>query len=297
VASTLPNSEPLMQSGVCSYSDPYTVEDIRQFNAALDPLLNARIAQRRAYVHVDELKSLGLLDRLLSPAMRNILFSIMPDPVLFHCLVSEIEANDTRSHAGPVRFLGGWHRDDDSELVPGEVTHVSIFTYLTDVGPIDGAFEISPNGLSPWLGSSTPSISVTGPAGYTFAWQRSFFHRASPNRGPRRRRIFKISIQRNRFPSHHLNNEHFRAVLAETPPGDIAMDVLLGRYQGREAPMVEGIVAPLQKSVPVTGTVNIPNSLLLTGQLRILAGKVKDRLGAEVLGLKASSAEQRGDEY
>jgi hypothetical protein len=209
--------------------------------------------------------------------MRNILFSIMPDPVMYHCHVYEIAANDTRSHIFS-ESLSGWHRDPDSELVLGEVTHVSIFVYLTDVGPRDGAFELCPNDPTAWLHSSTPCTSVTGPAGYTFAWQRSFYHRASPNRGPRRRRLFKISVQRNRFRSHTLSNPYFRELLAAIPFGDTAMDVLLGRFQGREAPVVDGITAPLPSAIPPTGSLDIPNMDLLTGQLREQARQMKARL-------------------
>jgi hypothetical protein len=271
------SNDPLAQYGICRYPDPYTREEIASFNAAMDPLLASRIAERRAYVHVSELQSLGLLDRLFSPAMRNILFSIMPDPVLYHCHVYEIAANDTRSHIFS-ESLSGWHRDPDSELVAGEVTHVSIFVYLTDVGPEDGAFEFSPNEPTGWLHSSTPRISVTGAAGFTFGWQRSFYHRASPNRGPVRRRLFKISVQRNRFRSRHLANPHFRELLAAVPPGDTAMDVLLGRFQGSEAPAIPGIVPPPSSVMPPTGRLDIPNKDLLTAQLRERARKVKARL-------------------
>jgi hypothetical protein len=273
-----PFEGPLAKFGICSYADPYSPSEIAEFNAVLDPIFQARAGQPRAYVHVDELNTTGLLQRLLSPAMRNILFSIMPDPVLYHCLISEIAGNDTRSHFGSER-MSGWHCDADSELVSGEVTHVSIFTYLSQVDSQDGAFEIAPK-RPIFINRGAPSILVTGQTGYTFAWQRSFFHRASPNRGPRRRRIFKISVQRNRFPSRHLKSRHFQAALAAIPPGDPGMDVLLGRYEGRETPVVTGIAAPLQSVIQPTGTVDVPISQLLPGQLRFHASRVKESVKA-----------------
>jgi hypothetical protein len=285
MSGTAPNGDPLARFGICAYPDPYSPAQIAEFNAALDPPLRARSTQARAYVHVDELEDLGLLRRILSPSMRNILFSIMPDPVLYHCLVSEIAGDQTRSHFGAER-MEGWHRDADSELVAGEVTHVSVFTYLSDVGPRDGAFEIAPK----WpilIGGRDPSILVTGPAGYTFAWQRSFFHRASPNRGPRRRRILKISVQRNRFPSHHLNGRRFRAARAASPAGDTGLDVLLGRYQGGLAPTVTAIETPPRLILRPTGKVDVPLSKLLPGQLRFHASRARKSLRAAIDGRSA----------
>ncbi len=284
-----PSGGPLAKYGICAYPDPYSASEILDFNARLDPLLRTRAGQARAYVHVDELEDAGLLRRMLSPAMRNILFSIMPDPVLFHCLVSEIAGNDTRSHFG-AETMSGWHRDSDSELVVGEVTHVSVFTYLSDVGPLDGAFEISPK----WpllIRGGDPSVLVTGPAGQTFAWRRSFFHRASPNRGPRRRRIIKLSIQRNRFPSHHLHGPRFRAALAAIPAGDTGLDVLLGRFQGGKAPAVAGVEPPPPRILQPTGTVDVPMSRLLPGQLRFHARELKRSLEAAIQGPSAPATE------
>jgi len=243
----------------------------------MDPILNSRLEERRAYVHPDELKEIGVLDQLLCGPMRAILFSIMPDPVLYHCHVYEIAANDTRAHIF-AETLAGWHRDGDSELIKNDITHVSVFLYLTDVGAADGAFEFSPKDPTAWLLSSTPCVTVTGPAGFTFAWQRSFYHRASPNRGPTRRRLFKISIQRNAFPSLHLKNKHFQKVMEMTPPGDPQMDLLLGRYQGKTPPPLPAIVTPTATAVPPTGSLNIPNRELVNVQLRETVHNLRTRM-------------------
>jgi hypothetical protein len=47
------SSDPLRQFGICRYSNLYTPQDIAAFNAALDPLLNSRITERRAYVRAN----------------------------------------------------------------------------------------------------------------------------------------------------------------------------------------------------------------------------------------------------
>jgi hypothetical protein len=267
------NSEYLRNFGICSYTSPFTGGDIAQVNADLDPLLKSRENERRAYVHVNELYELGVLQRLLSQPMRDILFSTIPDPVLYHCHVYEIAADDTRSHIFSQR-LSGWHRDPDSELVRGEITHVSIFVYLTDVGDDDGGFEFSPNDPTAWLHSGTPRSLVTGNAGFTFAWQRSFYHRASPNRGPTRRRLFKVSVQRNRFISTHLKNPHFQALMPRVPEGDTALDILLGRYQGRTAPAVP-VIAPFAYEIQSSGKLDISSLSLAKAQIRGRASEFK----------------------
>jgi len=270
----LPGNGILERFGICSYSKPFTARDIAAFNTALDPLFTCRIDQPRAYVHVDELHALGLFQRLLSQPIRNILFSIMPDPVLYHCHVNEIAANDSKPNLFP-ETLSGWHRDGDSELLHGEITHVSLFVYFTEVGPQDGAFEFVPKNPAAWLHSLTPVTSVTGSPGFAFAWQRSFYHRGSPNRGAVRRRVFKISVQRNRFVSSHLKNPHFRALLPLLPAGDTALDILLGRYQGCQAPRVSGIHTPRADEIEPTGHLDIPNIVLAKHQLRRRASRLK----------------------
>lgn len=267
----------LAAKGICSVEPVCDPVQIAHVNTALNPLLASRAEARRAYVHADELHELGVLDKLLGPRMQDLLFSVMPDPVLYHCHVYEIAAMDARPHIF-ADVLQGWHRDSDSEFVRGELTHVSVFVYLSDVGPDDGAFEFAPTDPEAWLYSGTPRIAVQGPAGYTFAWHRSFYHRASPNRGSRRRRLFKLSVQRNRFHSVHLGNEHFQKLKMAISPGDPRTDVLLGRYQGKEAPPPPALTAPGFTAIQTTGKLDISSVDLAKAQLREKARALKRAL-------------------
>ena len=210
--------------------------------------------------------------------MRHFVFSLIPDAVLYHCHVYEIAANDTRPHIfGDV--LAGWHHDTDCALVPGQLTHASIFVYLTDVGPDDGPFEFAPQYPTAWLRRGTPCIKVTGPAGFAFAWHRSFLHRASPNRGPTRRRLFKISIQANAYVSAHLANPHFQALRGALPPGRAEFDLLLGRFQGSTPPaLVRDEAPPLPLALTPTGRLGVSNLELTRFQLRERARALKHRL-------------------
>ena len=235
----------LVSSGIVKFECPYDAEDLSIINAGFDGVFHARREESRAYVRADEMADLGLLARIFSEKMLSILFSIMPDPVLYHCHAYEIAAGQNKSHIFAER-LSGFHRDTDSVWTPSEPTHVSIFVYLGKVGLDDGPFELVQQPPSRFLGAASEVATMVGDIGETFAWNRSFYHRASPNRGDIRRRLLKISVQRNRYPSHHLGNESFTRLRGLVPEGaDARYDLLLGRYQALAAPLFE-------PSVPVT---------------------------------------------
>jgi hypothetical protein len=279
----------LNANGICSTPDAFSPEDIAHVNATVDPLFAERAAQRRSYVHVDELQELGLLDIVLGKRMRDILFSVMPDPVLYHCLMVETAGNDPEPNLF-AETLSGWHRDRDCSFSKHEPTHVSVFVYLSNVGERDGAFEFVPQNPNRRLYSSTPCALVQGEAGYTFVWQRSYYHRASPNSGPRRRRLFKISIQRNAFPSVHLGNDHFRRTIERLPSGDPALDLLFGRYQGKPAPQIARPADVPCAAIAATRRLGVADRSLVKAQLRINAALAKDRLRELVGGPPARVA-------
>jgi hypothetical protein len=269
------NNEVLATWGIGSFENVYSLEELNAINTAINPLFASRNQVNRSYVHIDEMMELNVLDAIFSHKMKTLLFSIVCDPVLYHCHVNEIACNSTRSHIFG-DHLSGWHRDADSEYFPTDATHVSIFVYFTPVGEGDGAFELIPQCPLHWLWKRTPCISVTGNPGLTFAWNRAFYHRASPNRGPRRRRLLKISIQPNRFTSPTLANEAFQKVISSTPLGDSDMDVLLGRYQGTVAPKrTPPDHEPTINVFKPTGELGIGNGSLMKVQLRKQARALK----------------------
>jgi hypothetical protein len=268
----------LATSGTGYLEDIYSHDELQSINTAIDPLLAGRSNQARSYVHIDEMQELGLLDTVLSPRMRSVLFTPLCDPVLYHCHIYEIAGNSTRSHVFG-ETLSGWHRDPDCEYHKNYATHISVFVYLTDVGDDDGTFQFLPQGPDKWLWKGTPRIAVTGKAGFSFAWNRAYFHRAAPNRGPRRRRLLKISVQPNRCLSIHLANKHFQRVNSAVPPGDPQWDTLLGRYQGAVAPKTTGPdQGPKISRFATNGELGVANADLLKFQVRTQARTVKSWL-------------------
>lgn len=235
----------LARDGIVAVPNIYTDAELNEINAIMDPFFEKRTRQARAYVWPDDMIGLGIFQKVLSDSLKDVLFSIMPDPVIYHLLSSEIAGGNSRSHIFD-ELPGGWHRDSDCRYFEKDPTHVSIFVYLTDVAPDNGCFEIVPQLPNLPLNSSSPVVSVKGRRGTSFVWHRSFHHRAAPNTSPMRRRIIKLSIQRNEFPSIHLGRDYFRRTLAEVPRGDVKTDLLLGRFQGKPAPRL----APANPVVP-----------------------------------------------
>jgi hypothetical protein len=217
--------------GICRVSGMFSNETIRRWNERLDRYFLPARSNVRAEIDVAELFELAIVDEFLTPAMRALIREIMPDAVLYHFHVYEIEAHQNKPHILSERF-DGWHTD--IRPLPGldmrEPHYVSIFVYLTDVSMDDGAFEISRLSSQDGLTDGASSIRVTGPAGTTFAWNRSFYHRASPNRGPIRRRLLKISIQHNYLENDALSAASFRSIFDRVAGKDEYLEFLLGKY-------------------------------------------------------------------
>jgi hypothetical protein len=260
-AELTPTAAAIAEYGIAVVDDIYSVNELALINSVMTPLFQKRSGEARSYVRPDDMMEAGILDRLLSPAMRDVLLSVVPDPVLFHFHAYEIAGKSNRSHIFADQ-LGGWHRDPDSAYFAGDPTHVSVFVYLSDVAEEDGAFEFSPHRPDHPLRSDSPVVKMTGPVGMSFAWHRSFYHRASPNRGPRRRRLLKISIQPNSFPSVHLGKEFFRKAIDQVPAGDPLMDMLLGRYQGRKAPRLRPSRPVRPEKPEASRAIDVPEDVL-----------------------------------
>ena len=227
----------LSTAGIADVGNLYSEDEIRSFNGVLDDFFAERASQPRSYAYSGDMLELGILDQVLSPAVVRMFFDVLDDPVLYHFHVYEIAGRSDKSHIFS-EALDGWHRDPDSVGEPGRATHVSLFVYLSDVGPDSGPFQFLPKRATGGFATGIPSVSQMGLAGTAFLWNRNFFHRAAPNRSAVRRRLLKISIQNNRFPSRHLAASHFAPTIAARRDASPWHQVLFGAYQGREAPAV-----------------------------------------------------------
>lgn len=243
--------EELSTRGIVRQTDVYTREAIEQLNDALDDAFAATSAEHRSYVGGDVLAALGLLDMVFSAPVRAAIDRLFPggDAVLYHCHAYEVAGAQDRPHIRD-RTLDGWHRDSETvaayqQEVP---VHVSMFTYLNDVGLDGGAFELVPLPPVRTPATGTPRVSVRGPAGTTFWWNRSYFHRASPNRSPRRRRVLKLSLQSERLPNERIAGSELGT--AGEHAAAVADPWLHARFGGPPAP-AEFTTAPSLEFSPL----------------------------------------------
>ena len=251
----------LLTTGIAHVDDIYTVNELAALNHAMNPAFDELKSTPRAYVRSDAMYRLGILDTIMSPRMRGVLFSTMPDPVLLHLHVYEIAAHQSQSHIFSEAY-SGWHRDPDAEYHASDATHVSVFVYLSDVQANDGPFEFAQHKPDTALRSGTRIASMRGPIGTSFLWHRRFFHRAAPNSGPTRRRVLKISIQRNAFESSRLQKPEFQMLRKTIPAGRKWMDLLLGRYQGLAAPAVAAPPSLRWEPCAATGSIDLSDEAL-----------------------------------
>lgn len=140
-----------------------------------------------------------MIDEIFTPKLMTLIFSVIPNPILYHCHSYEINGLNSKPHIAEDNFLNGWHRDVDCihDLGNSAIQHVSLFVYLTNVGNEDGAFEVCNKklGYFPRLFKSSNFYRITGKKGHSFLFNRTAVHRASPNQNTIQRRVLKISFQ------------------------------------------------------------------------------------------------------
>lgn len=232
-----PMAKEINRNGIVAVSNIFSVQELAKINNAIDPIFFNRRHEARSYVRSNDMVNTNIVYDVLSPKMLDIIFACHPAPVLYHLHVYEIAGNQDKAHIFS-EVLDGWHRDPDCEFFISDPTHISIFVHLKDVEENDGAFEFSTHRPDAPLTSKSPYVSMVGPAGTSFVWNRSYFHRASPNRNNKRRRILKISIQPNFFYSQHLENAFFKSLFEYIPSGNPMFDILLGRYFRKQPPNI-----------------------------------------------------------
>jgi hypothetical protein len=218
--------EELCTRGIAQVPPLYGEDALSSLRSVLDPLFERAADSPRSYIEADELMELGLLDTIFNDRMTELIRCLLPDPQIYHCKIYETAANQKRPHIN-ASLLDGWHRDEDTiaSYSSGTIGHLSVFVYLSDVQHGSGAFEILPQPPSFGHLMGEPSIEVHGSQGTSFIWNRSFFHRASPNSGPIRRRILKISIQSVGSPNNLIDSAEFRTVRSKLRAGTFLGDL------------------------------------------------------------------------
>lgn len=227
------HSKDLKNKGILALQCQYSQRTLNKWNQLLDPLFAERVNEERAYVRINELHSLGIFEEIFPASMRNFIYQVMPDAVLYHCHAYEIAAQQDRPHVND-NEIDGWHQDQDTlgKLDPTEPHYLSFLIYLSDVSTENrGPFEFLPRSPKLRFKNGLDAIKVIGNVGTTIVFNRSFYHRASPNLSSVRRRVLKLSIQHNFLPNKWLLREAFVEVAkSAVVQADEFLAYMLGKY-------------------------------------------------------------------
>ncbi|WP_076247340.1 phytanoyl-CoA dioxygenase family protein [Mycobacterium sp. SP-6446] len=203
--------EVLAQEGIADLTGLWPVEQVEAWNRRVDSLFAVVEDQPRSYISADKLVETGIFQEAFSEPVRRLIAGIQPSALLYHCHCVETAAGQTKPHIHKNNRLQGWHKDWETlrDFTKHFPTFVSIFILMSPVGDADGPFEFAPRS-SEILRARGEIVRLRGPIGTAAIWNRSYYHRAAPNRGPRRRRILKISFQPAGLPNPRIGLDEFK---------------------------------------------------------------------------------------
>ena len=265
--------EVLSQEGIADLTGLWPSEQVEAWNRRVDPLLVAIDDQPRSYVSAEQLVETGIFQEALSEPVRRIITSIQPSALLYHCHIYEIAAGQTKPHIQRNRFQG-WHRDWETlrDFTSDFPSFVSIFVLMSPVGDDDGPFEFVPKSPEAGLQPSGEIVRLVGPVGTAAIWNRAYYHRAAPNRGPRRRRILKFSFQPAGLPNGRIRLDEFKAAWSKLEdPGLRAF--VDARRVGTTDPLPEAGDPVEARSLPATERNELTG--MSTGFVRLYAAGCK----------------------
>jgi hypothetical protein len=222
----------LADKGICAISPLYSNEKIAEWNTLLDDHIQCQHYDRR-YANAEVLHNMGMIKDIFNENMRDLIKHLMPDAVLYHCHVYEIDGGQKKTHIHAENGRQGWHRDEEC-LPDFEINNpqfVSIFVYLTDVAEDSGPFEIVnyPPSKGLEIITNRPSFKMLGNSGYSFIFDRVYMHRANPNFSPVSRRVLKLSIQPNNYDNIRIGLQEFTEVLKKIEGTDEFVEQLFGK--------------------------------------------------------------------
>ena len=189
---------PLVRDGICRIGNPFPRETIDRWNALLDVEFSKFGDVPKVDLSTERLDELGIFAEFFDDNMRRLVYRMMPDAILHEFTVIETAGGQNKPH-----FFGerrhGWHADimPQPGLDVRVPNYLHLFLYLSDVGDGDGGFEFLPLSSGNEIRPGMETIQVHGERGTAFVWNRAYYHRASPNTGPTRRRALRFLFQHN----------------------------------------------------------------------------------------------------
>ncbi|PXW99126.1 phytanoyl-CoA dioxygenase family protein [Mycolicibacterium moriokaense] len=207
-------TELLSNDGIADLTGMWPTKAIEDWNRRLDPLLAKD--DPRSYVAADRLVATGIFGEVFTDRVRRLIAGVQPSALLYHFHCYEIASGQTKSHIHADK-LGGWHQDDETlkYFTLKFPSYLSIFILLTAVGQDGGPFEFQPGPPGRTVRPGGEVVQLVGPVGTAAIWNRSYFHRAAPNRSPVRRRILKLSFQPAGLPNDRICLDEFRSAFTQ----------------------------------------------------------------------------------
>jgi len=205
----------LIEQGISQFTQRIPDSLIHSWVYRLNSAINSSSNNaNRHYVDAQKLYQLNILQELFSPAFVNMINKIIPNAWLYHCHVYEIKGSQQQSHIHADNHLQGWHVDEDCLFAASknECVFMSYFLYLTDVGEDNGGFEIAPVNCFEHINNTTKSRKILGKAGTQFLFNRTFWHRATPNVNPKPRMVLKLSFQSKAYASPFIESDGAMAI-------------------------------------------------------------------------------------
>lgn len=204
----------LRKFGVALLEPVISKEAIARINDLISDYSEVLEGESRNYLSASDLLQLGVLDELFTDNFISVINHVMPDAVLYHCHYYSIPGHQTRSHIHADNGLNGWHRDDDCYYgwQQDHFHFITYFLYLTQVEESSGPFEIAPLNMKQPIRNDSPSLKVLGEPGCNFLFDRTFWHRATPNVSDKNREIIKLSFQHSYLPNERLALPEFDAL-------------------------------------------------------------------------------------
>ncbi|MGH3638715.1 MAG: phytanoyl-CoA dioxygenase family protein [Mycobacterium sp.] len=267
-------SDVLTQEGIADLTGMWPTHLVEQWNRRLDPLFAAADDQHRSYVGADALVSTGIFGELFNDPVRRLIAGIQPSALMYHCHSYEIAAAQTKSHihAGAMQ---GWHQDDETlkHFTPRHPRYLSIFILLTPVADDSGPFEFQPAPPGGGLRPGGEVVRLVGSVGTAAIWNRSYFHRAAPNRSIVRRRILKLSIQPASLANDRIGLDEFRNAFANLDDPWLRA-VVDERRAGSETPLPDGGDEVLARPMNPSGTNTVTATAATLGRARGLGRRL-----------------------
>jgi hypothetical protein len=283
VTSTRTLPDVLANEGIADLTGLWPTETVQGWNDKLDPMFAAIDAEARSYVGADQLVNTGVFAELFSDPVRRLIAGIQPSALLYHCHCYEIAAGQDKSHIHAGK-LQGWHKDWDTVqyFTPDYPSYLSLFVLLSPVAGDDGPFEFQPQSASEGLRASAQIVQLIGPAGTAAIWNRSYFHRAAPNRGNVRRRILKISIQPAGLPNDRIGLKEFRDAFANLD--DPQLRALVDeRRVGTTTPLPDGGDPVEARLFPSSKTNDLGPTAIAYGRIQSISRRLQSLAGVGVI--------------